>query len=93
MVNNCVITNGDKGVYYNTKETEVHSVYRIKDVVSTIGSGDCLLAGIVAGHLKDLPIQEIANLGAACGAANCMRKELGMLHKSDLQMLLSQDLE
>lgn len=88
MVNNSVITNGSKGVYHSTNDHEVHSVYKVDKVISTIGSGDCLLAGVVAGHLLSYSAQEIANIGAACGAANCIREELGMIYKTDVLRLL-----
>ena len=60
----------------------------MKKVYSSIGSGDCLLAGIIAGHIHQKEDQDIANLGAAAGAANCLRHELGMLRKSDVENLL-----
>ena len=60
----------------------------MKEVHSTIGSGDCLLAGVIAGHVQELETQSMANLGAACGAANCIRPELGMLYKEDVKRLL-----
>jgi len=83
------ITDGDKGLYYTKGKKTLHSLYKIEKVYSTIGSGDCLLAGIVAGHINQLEDQDIANLGAACGAANCKRTELGMLYKADVENLLS----
>ena len=82
------ITDGANGLsYFNGSET-LHSLAKITKVYSSIGSGDCLLAGIIAGHINQNTDQEIANLGAACGAANCLRPELGMLRKSDVENLL-----
>lgn len=81
------ITDGANGLYYINTEKEIHSLATVENVVSTIGSGDCLLAGIVAGHLNNLSTTAIAKLGAAYGAANCVRKELGMLYKKDINNL------
>lgn len=89
LVENSAITNGSKGLYYNEEGAEVHSLYTVEKVISTVGSGDCLLAGIVTGHLRGASAKEIANLGAACGAANCLREELGMFYKADVLKLLS----
>ena len=39
-------------------------------VVDTTGAGDCFLAGLVTGLLKDLPLPEAAALGAATAACS-----------------------
>ena len=84
------ITDGANGLYYYNGAETLHSLAKISEVYSTIGSGDCLLAGIIAGNINNDTDQDIANLGAACGAANCLRPELGMLRKSDVEKLLEQ---
>ncbi|MDH5599631.1 MAG: PfkB family carbohydrate kinase, partial [Cyclobacteriaceae bacterium] len=71
----------------------VHTLSTIKKVLSTIGSGDCLLAGIIYGFIKNFSFEKIAKTGAACGAANCMREDLGMLHKTDVFDLLENQTE
>ncbi len=81
------ITDGSKGLSLFTNEGEFKALAKIEEVISTIGSGDCLVAGILAGHIKALGSQGIAYMGAACGAANCLKEELGMLNKSDVQRL------
>lgn len=83
------ITDGSRGLHYLTAENALHSLAKVDKVISTIGSGDCLLAGIIAGHVRHLDQQQIADLGAACGAANCLRPELGMLHQRDVEQLLA----
>lgn len=84
------ITDGSKGLHYLTRSGAYHSLAKIERVISTIGSGDCLLAGIIAGHIQHLDDQKTAALGASCGAANCLRPELGMLHKEDVQQLFAE---
>ena len=81
------ITDGSKGLSLLTKDQEYHSLAKIDHVISTIGSGDCLTAGVVAGLTQSLDLQSVANLGAACGAANCLREDLGVLYKKDVLML------
>lgn len=83
------ITDGSKGLYLLTDKKEYHALAKVDRVVSTIGSGDCLTAGVVAGYLKSLPPTEIAKLGAACGAANCVREDLGMLNRADVDALIA----
>ena len=88
QVQNSAITDGENGLYfYDGKET-THSISKIDKVYSTIGAGDCLLAGIIAGFIQGLETTKIANLGAASGAANCIRPELGMLFKKDVEKLI-----
>lgn len=90
LLNYCeiaAVTDGSKGLYLYNNTQSVHSLAKVDQVISTIGSGDCLLAGIVAGHLQNFDYIGIAKLGAAFGAANCIRKELGMLYKKDVEEL------
>lgn len=82
------ITDGAKGLYLHDGEKTFHSLAKIEKVYSTIGSGDCLLAGIIAGFVRQLVPQDIANLGAVCGAANCVNPNLGMIDKKDVLNLL-----
>ena len=81
------ITDGSKGLYLNTPQEEIHSNVKISEVKSTVGSGDCLMAGLIAGFYSELSFPEIAKLGAACGAANCMNEDFGMLQKADVELL------
>lgn len=84
------ITDGARGLQYTLGPETFRAVYPIDNVISTIGSGDCLTAGILAGWALGSGPQQTANLGAACGAANCLREELGMLHLRDVKQLLQE---
>lgn len=84
------ITDGSKGLYLISSEARFHALAKVEKVISTIGSGDCLTAGVIAGLLKGWKPQQVANLGAACGAANCMREDLGMLYQKDINLLMTQ---
>ena len=91
ILNHCqvaAVTDGSKGLYYLSNNTEHHALSPIEEVISTIGSGDCLTAGVVSGLVQSLDDSSIARLGAACGAANCIREELGMMFKRDVERLL-----
>ncbi len=82
------ITDGENGLYLTLENKTYHALSKVNKVFSTIGSGDCLVAGLIAGFVKALKAQEVAKLGAACGAANCIRPELGMLYKEDVDKFL-----
>jgi tagatose 6-phosphate kinase len=57
-------------------------------VRSAVGSGDCLTAGLAVAHDRGHDWRQALRLGVACGAANCLRPELGMIHRADVERLL-----
>lgn len=79
------ITDGANGLYLAKEEQIVHAYCTVDHVISTIGCGDCLLAGLILSHKKNEHFSTIARSGVACGAANCIRPELGMLFEKDVQ--------
>ncbi len=82
------ITKGKEGLFLHLEELYVHANVVINDVKSTVGSGDCLTAGIAYAIAQELPFNQIAAYGVACGAANCMNEDLGMLRLEDVNKLL-----
>ncbi len=81
------VTDGAKGLYLTQKQKVTHAWCTIDQVYSAVGSGDCLTAGLTAAIVKKYTVEEMARLGVACGAANCLRPELGYLHRSDVEIL------
>lgn len=82
------VTNGADGLHLATKDKLIHTRCTVDKVISTVGCGDCLTAGLALGWSRSLPAEEVARLGTACGSANCIRPELGMLHKNDVDVLI-----
>lgn len=85
-----VVTHGAQGAYFAFNGQLLHAICPIESQHSAVGSGDCLVAGLAAAHLRKLPLDQTAALACACGAANCLRPELGMLHHHDVQRLIPQ---
>lgn len=56
-------------------------------VVSTVGSGDSLLAGFAAGALRGLPLPGALQLGVACGTADALTIGGGRIDPADLARL------
>lgn len=83
------LTKGKDGLYLSYKGQSIHANVKIDKVISTVGSGDCLTAGIAYAVNKDLKLKEIAAYGVACGAANCLIEDLGMLQRSHVEDLLA----
>ena len=81
------LTLGKKGLklYENGNLTEAN--VQIDNVISTVGSGDCLTAGILAALHKKYNTEDMAKMAVACGAANCLNEDLGMLRKDDVSSL------
>jgi tagatose 6-phosphate kinase len=65
----------------------VHGNVTVNRCFSAVGSGDCLVAGLMMACLQKMDLSDSARLGVACGAANCLRQDLGMLHKPDVENL------
>ena len=82
------ITKGKDGLFLYLDNNYVHANVTLKEVKSTVGSGDCLTAGIAYSVVKELPLEQIATYGVACGAANCMNEDLGILRLEDIRELL-----
>ena len=82
------LTKGKEGLFLHFNGDYVHANVMLKEVKSTVGSGDCLTAGIAYAIFKGYSMDQIANYGAACGAANCLNEDLGILRREDVQRLL-----
>ncbi len=82
------ITYGADGLYLSNGESLVHALSSVEKVISAVGSGDCLVAGLVVAYCRAYDLIETAKLAASCGAANCIRAELGMFYKKDVDRLV-----
>ncbi len=84
------LTKGKEGLYLHKDKAVLHANVSLNEIKSTVGSGDCLTAGIIYALTKNASAAEIARYGVACGAANCLNEDLGMLRKKDVMELLAQ---
>ena len=85
-----VVSLGAKG---SIAGTDGH-IYRVEvpkiECKNPVGSGDSYVAGIAVGIARNLAIEDILKLGAACGTANAMEEESGFVRKERVETLLSQ---
>jgi len=81
------LTAGSKGLYLRKDGEIMHANVVVDSVYSAVGSGDCLSAGLSMALANNKNIEDTAVLATACGAANCLRPELGMLYKEDILKL------
>ena len=85
-----VVTNGEKGFYMHVDNQRLHASVQVKNIISAVGSGDSLLAGLVYARVHSYSVEDTARIAAACGAANCLREDLGMFYKKDVERLFKQ---
>lgn len=85
-----VVTNGEKGLYMHVNDEMIHALAKVEHVISAVGSGDSLVAGLVFANIKSYSVTDTARMAAACGAANCIREDLGMFYKKDVERLYKQ---
>lgn len=82
------ITKGAEGLWLYYMGELYHSNVSLEKVISTVGAGDCLTAGIAYAVHNNFSSEQIAAYGASCGAANCLHEELGELQKETVEELL-----
>jgi tagatose 6-phosphate kinase len=83
-----VITLGKEGVRASFKgKTFALKPPRIKEVMP-VGSGDCLIAGIIYGLMRNLPIEDCLRWGTAAGCANAAVWPIADLKKEEVEHCL-----
>jgi len=86
--NYAAITDGANGLFLAREKNTIHANCTIDEVYSAVGSGDCLMAGLAVAFIRGCDEIFSARLGVACGAANCLNEELGMLKNEDVEKLV-----
>jgi tagatose 6-phosphate kinase len=82
-----VVSLGADGVVGARAGEMLHANVPVERVVSAVGAGDCLLAGIAVGLIRGDSLEAMLRLGAACGAANASAG-LGHARRADVEALL-----
>ena len=59
------------------------------EAVNPVGSGDCLVGGMAVALARGASAEEALRLGVACGAANALTAETGVVRREDMEALLS----
>ena len=59
-------------------------------VVNTVGSGDSLVAGYVAGRWRRLATVEVLRLAVACGTANALTSAVASPAPAEIERILPQ---
>jgi len=85
---NVLVSLGGDGVVYVSETESVRVCVPHVEVKSTVGAGDSMVAGFIAGFLLDYTSEERVRLAAACGTATVMREGTVLTDKkAALEML------
>ncbi len=85
-----VISRGKDGVIAATKECLFKTVSPSVKVRSTVGAGDCTIAGLALKLAYGEPLIEACRLAAAMGTAAVLNPGTELCHKADVERLLPQ---
>lgn len=84
---NVLVSMGEEGSMLVPEEGKVIRVGVPEGkVINTVGAGDSMVAGFLAGYMKNGDMQKAMNLATACGAATAYSEGLG--EKSTIMMQL-----
>ena len=85
-----VVSLGAEGALLASEGRVCHAVAPPQPAGNTVGSGDCLLAGVAVGLVRGLPLDEVLRLGVACGTAQTLSPELGYVRREHVDATLPQ---
>ncbi|EIL94178.1 MULTISPECIES: 1-phosphofructokinase family hexose kinase [Rhodanobacter] len=84
-----VVTMGALGAVAADASGVWHALIELEQVRNTVGSGDCLLAGMTVGMARNMNLEGILRLGVACGSANAQGQETGFVERRAVETLLA----
>ena len=74
---NVIISRGKEGAIFVSKDGDVYENRGLKGIcISSVGSGDSMVAGFVAAYLKCQNYEEAFKLAVACGCAPAFSDDL-----------------
>ena len=83
-----VVSMGAQGAITADADGVWHAELSVERARNTVGSGDCLLAGMAVGLHRGMALAEALALGVACGAANALNEETGFVERDTVEALL-----
>ena len=86
-----VVSRAEQGALFITEDLVFSAVVDIKDeeVVSSVGCGDALVAGLAVAKLRDYNTEQSLKLAVACGAANLFSPEPGVFQADKLAQMIT----
>jgi tagatose 6-phosphate kinase len=85
-----IVTMGEQGAIGFDGTDAWHASLALDHHESTVGSGDCFLAGVTVALTRNGDLGDALRLGVACGAANAKNEEIGYASLEQISALLAQ---
>jgi len=85
-----VISRGKDGIIAASKQTVVKAVPPVVKVRSTVGAGDCTMAGLALKLVDNQPLVEASRLAVAMGTAAALTPGTELCHRKDVEEILPQ---
>ena len=85
-----VVSMGAEGALFITRESAIQARPPSVNIHSTVGAGDAMVAGILAGQLGGLSLPEIARLASAFSLDALTRNESETISRSRIEALTDQ---
>ncbi len=82
------VSMGDEGAFITNGEESLYAPRMAVEVKSTVGAGDAMVAGLTAGFLAELPLDEVFRKGVACATASVMTEGTMLIDKAVYRNLL-----
>jgi 1-phosphofructokinase len=86
-----VISSGARGSLYVTKQIAFHAAPPVVPVISTVGAGDAMVAGLLKGISRNYSVEDMLRLGTACSLAVITSKERKLSGEVDLMDRFGKD--
>jgi 1-phosphofructokinase len=85
-----VVSMGEEGALFIDREQTIKAIPPTVQVKSTVGAGDAMVAGLVAGHIQGLPLAECARLATAFSLGGITRVGAHLPDSDTLQSFINQ---
>jgi 1-phosphofructokinase len=89
-IDNIVVSMGSNGVMWLHNNEWLHAQPPRMEVVSTVGAGDTLVAGLCWGHMQDMPKEELLTFATALSALAVTQVGVGLSDAKELATLQQQ---
>ncbi|MEF1229921.1 PfkB family carbohydrate kinase, partial [Vibrio fortis] len=87
-IENIVVSLGADGVMWLNNGEWIHSQPPRMQVVSTVGAGDTLVAGLCWGHMQQMPKPELIKFATALSALAVSQVGVGLTSQKELDSVL-----
>lgn len=86
-IDNVVVSMGAEGVMWLNQDQLLRSAPPRMNVVSTVGAGDTLVAGLCWGHMQAMPNNEILRFATALSALAVSQVGVGLTNQEELDAI------